>query len=203
MLFARCISRGVKRFAPGVFAGAPIYTPEEMNVDTDTEGYVVEGQIQNESSFQNEAGFKNDPGLKNGGGLKTEAGFEDTAKTGEIVEEQVEPEIEDPPADKPDPSDPYETCRAWLEEKGQTSLAIIADAAVMTGEYDDREHVRHALELGNDLDDSGEAVAPEMNKLYEMGLWGKNAAGEEFVDFRRTVGNTLMVYDALMKRKGY
>ena len=33
MLFARAISNGVKFFCPDVFAG-PVYTPEEMNVET-------------------------------------------------------------------------------------------------------------------------------------------------------------------------
>jgi len=40
MLFARAISRGARRFAPGIFGGAPVYTPDEMGVDTDEEGYI-------------------------------------------------------------------------------------------------------------------------------------------------------------------
>lgn len=40
MLFARAISRGARRFAPGIFGGSPVYTPDEMGVDTDEEGYV-------------------------------------------------------------------------------------------------------------------------------------------------------------------
>jgi hypothetical protein len=40
MLFARAISRGARRFAPGIFGGAPVYTPDEMNVDTDEDGYI-------------------------------------------------------------------------------------------------------------------------------------------------------------------
>jgi hypothetical protein len=41
MLFARCISRGTRRFAPGVFGGAPVYTPDELNIDTDEDGQVI------------------------------------------------------------------------------------------------------------------------------------------------------------------
>lgn len=41
MLFARAISRGARRFAPGIFGGAPVYTPDEMGVDMDEEGYTV------------------------------------------------------------------------------------------------------------------------------------------------------------------
>ena len=44
MLFARAISRGARRFAPGIFGGSPVYTPDEMGVDTDEEGY-IEAQI--------------------------------------------------------------------------------------------------------------------------------------------------------------
>ncbi len=32
MLFARCISNGVKWFCPDIFLGAPVYTPEELVV---------------------------------------------------------------------------------------------------------------------------------------------------------------------------
>ena len=40
MLFARCISRGARRFAPGIFGGSPVYTPDEMGVDTNEEGMI-------------------------------------------------------------------------------------------------------------------------------------------------------------------
>jgi len=40
MLFARAITRGARRFAPGIFGGSPIYTPEELGADVDEEGYI-------------------------------------------------------------------------------------------------------------------------------------------------------------------
>jgi len=40
MLFARAITRGARRYAPGIFGGSPVYTPEELGVDTDEEGYI-------------------------------------------------------------------------------------------------------------------------------------------------------------------
>jgi hypothetical protein len=40
MLFARAISRGARRFAPGIFGGSPVYTPDELGVETDAEGYI-------------------------------------------------------------------------------------------------------------------------------------------------------------------
>lgn len=42
MLFARAISRGVRRFAPDVTGGAPFYTPEELGAEEDRDGYVTE-----------------------------------------------------------------------------------------------------------------------------------------------------------------
>lgn len=47
MLFARALTRGARRYAPGIFGGAPIYTPEEMGVDTDEDGQIVQGEIVN------------------------------------------------------------------------------------------------------------------------------------------------------------
>ena len=41
MLFARAISRGSRRFAPGIFGGSPVYTPDELNAETDEDGYVT------------------------------------------------------------------------------------------------------------------------------------------------------------------
>lgn len=40
MLFARAITRGARRFASGIFGGAPIYTPDELGVEVDQEGYI-------------------------------------------------------------------------------------------------------------------------------------------------------------------
>jgi hypothetical protein len=40
MLFARAISRGARRFAPGIFGGSPVYTPDEMGVDVNEEGMI-------------------------------------------------------------------------------------------------------------------------------------------------------------------
>ena len=40
MLFARALSRGARRYAPGIFGGSPVYTPDEMGADIDPDGYV-------------------------------------------------------------------------------------------------------------------------------------------------------------------
>ena len=41
MLFARAISRGARRYAPGIFGGSPFYTPDEMGADVDEDGSVI------------------------------------------------------------------------------------------------------------------------------------------------------------------
>jgi len=43
MLFARAISNGAKWFTPGIFGGAPVYTPDELGADVDEDGNIVEG----------------------------------------------------------------------------------------------------------------------------------------------------------------
>jgi hypothetical protein len=40
MLFARAITRGARRFAPGIFGGSPIYTPEELGAEVNEDGYI-------------------------------------------------------------------------------------------------------------------------------------------------------------------
>lgn len=47
MLFARALTRGARRYASGIFGGAPIYTPDEMGVDTDEDGQIIQGEIVN------------------------------------------------------------------------------------------------------------------------------------------------------------
>jgi hypothetical protein len=46
MLFARCISNGVKWFCPDIFLGAPVYTPEELGATVDRDGTVIELPVQ-------------------------------------------------------------------------------------------------------------------------------------------------------------
>lgn len=44
MLFARALSRGQRRFAPDIFNGATVYTPDEMGAVTDAEGNVIDAK---------------------------------------------------------------------------------------------------------------------------------------------------------------
>lgn len=43
MLFARAISNGAKWYTPGIFGGAPVYTPDELGADVDEDGNIIEG----------------------------------------------------------------------------------------------------------------------------------------------------------------
>ena len=42
MYYSRCISNGAKWFTPDVFGGAPVYTPEELGAEVDSEGEMVQ-----------------------------------------------------------------------------------------------------------------------------------------------------------------
>ena len=70
MLFARAISRGARRFAPGIFGGSPVYTADEMGQDVDPEGYVeaviTEAAPRPAEVIVTELGYeaKNDNGAK-------------------------------------------------------------------------------------------------------------------------------------------
>lgn len=44
MLFARAMSNGVRWFAPDVFAGAPVYTPEELGANVNEDGDVIDAE---------------------------------------------------------------------------------------------------------------------------------------------------------------
>ena len=42
MLFARCISNGIRWYCPDVFSGNVTYTPEELGADVDADGNIIE-----------------------------------------------------------------------------------------------------------------------------------------------------------------
>jgi hypothetical protein len=46
MLFARALSNGQKWYAPDVFNGATVYTPDELGAVTDEDGNVIAGQFK-------------------------------------------------------------------------------------------------------------------------------------------------------------
>jgi len=46
MLFARALSNGQKWYAPDVFNGATVYTPDELGADVDDEGNIIQGSFK-------------------------------------------------------------------------------------------------------------------------------------------------------------
>jgi hypothetical protein len=42
MYFARAMSNGAKWFAPGIFGGAPVYTPDEFDISVDDGGEIID-----------------------------------------------------------------------------------------------------------------------------------------------------------------
>ena len=52
MLFARAISNGAKWYAPGIFGGAPVYTPDELGADVDEDGAIIEGSYTQASASE-------------------------------------------------------------------------------------------------------------------------------------------------------
>ena len=62
MLFARAISNGAKWYTPGIFGGAPVYTPEELGADIDVDGNVIDvtpAPTRTEATAMQEIGFDN------------------------------------------------------------------------------------------------------------------------------------------------
>ena len=158
MLFARALTRGARRYAPGIFGGAPVYTPEELGADVDPDGY-VEGEIIKDLA------------------QSSHEGYDWTSQTpnydkppvadypGDTIEEQVA-EFKD--NGKPT-SNKIADVWLWVEEKfvnDSINLGILADGLIMTGEYKAREHVANWLN------------GKECKSLRDAGL---------VVDFRRKV----------------
>ena len=46
MLFARAISNGAKWYTPGIFGGAPVYTPDELGADVDEDGEIISAEFK-------------------------------------------------------------------------------------------------------------------------------------------------------------
>lgn len=48
MLFARAISNGQKWYAPDVYNGVTVYTPDELGANVDEEGNIIEGKLSHD-----------------------------------------------------------------------------------------------------------------------------------------------------------
>ena len=70
MLFARCISNGVKFFCPDVF-DAPVYTPEEMGAEVDGDGNVIDVMPQTQQIVQEDSPIDAPVGVENNKRFRT------------------------------------------------------------------------------------------------------------------------------------
>jgi hypothetical protein len=52
MLFSRAISNGAKWYTPGIFGGAPVYTPDELGMEVDEDGVIIEGEYSQPAPVQ-------------------------------------------------------------------------------------------------------------------------------------------------------
>ena len=138
MLFARAISRGARRFAPGIFGGSPVYTPDELGADIDPEGYVVEVEpvVQGIGYEEPDTVAEANAEL-----LGHDGTAEAQASTGK------------PEPESSSGADAY----AWLDEKiknGRIPLGLVGDSVVVIGKYSSWTHVKSTLtpneETGNE-----------------------------------------------------
>ncbi len=163
MLFARAISRGARRFAPGIFGGAPVYTPDEMGADADEEGYVIEVEpVAKQAEPESTTKEPDSVAAANAELLGHDGTAEAQANTGKAKDlraetspqEQGKREEHRPKADN---GFTVEDRREWLKSKfknGNIELGIVGDAAAMTEHYNDWGHAKNTLtpneETGNE-----------------------------------------------------
>lgn len=76
MMFARCISNGVRTYCPDVFSGMLVYTPDELNATVGADGNVID--------------VNEDGSVKNAPAPAETTAKEAAAKDAELVEEQAE-----------------------------------------------------------------------------------------------------------------
>ena len=172
MLFARAISRGARRFAPGIFGGAPVYTPDEMSLEVDPDGFVniVEGEV----APTREMGSDN-------------TGINPVGP--EPVAEQPPDPVKAEPSDNGQLPDINKDPRAWLEaqcEKDQTLLGRVWKAVSATGKYTGWQHAKNAMTPNEKTGNEG-FVCPKGFKIE--------------AEQKITCAGAMNVYDWLMERK--
>lgn len=64
MLFARAIANGQKWYAPDVFNGVTVYTPDEMGASVDDEGNIIEAEVTQPMTYEQAAEMATQKGTK-------------------------------------------------------------------------------------------------------------------------------------------
>jgi hypothetical protein len=131
MNFARAITRGQKRFAPGVGGGAPLYTPDELGADTDEAGNIIEGEVIQRQPAPDPVAKANEMFFGDNGEPEPEAPEPDEAQQ---VKEQVAEALEE---------DDIDHFAAALQAPDLPTFAVHA-AEALDG-YKDNYHVVGAL----------------------------------------------------------
>jgi len=90
MYFARAISNGARWHTPGVFGGAPVYTPDEFDLDVDEDGMVIDSVAEDVTEkpdpeqIVKELGYE--PKKKNGNGRSWSAELVEAVVSTDTVE---------------------------------------------------------------------------------------------------------------------
>lgn len=168
MLFARAISRGARRFAPGIFGGSPIYTPDELGADVDADGNVLEGEIiaqQRPAPQQNVT----HPITNGKQPPSNEATIRNQANAAGISWEELN--------DRPVPIDnlKWEQWRGILEKNKKPTVTTVCSCVVNTGAYrSEGDALAAALELYPDAEKGTSLTTSQALKLFDdlYGVYG-------------------------------
>lgn len=143
MLFARTLTNGAKWYTPGVFGGAPIYTPEELGADVDEDGNIIDSTAVHVHHNGNGRVVISAPVVVEdgkGGDEIHDAEYVDLAAEAD-GEERNHSTVAD--------------IRAALEEYPRMTGFQVADHAIQTGKYNSRDHVESALKQHDGFNKSG------------------------------------------------
>ena len=180
MYFARAISNGARWYTPGVFGGAPVYTPDEFDLDVDEDGGVVIESVTTD--------------VQEPETIIKELGYDQFDKEPEPVKAKKARKVEEPKKKNGDRPYPPVVVRMKLAERADKHVAFETTSAqqkalrmalinVFAGD-DEAEDKRHTL-LQYLLDDpSTKNKTGEMFKaIYEDWLKVKqDADGQYHVD---------------------
>lgn len=160
MMFARCISNGVRTYCPDVFSGMLVYTPDELNatvgadgnvIDMDGDGNITNMPEQKKSSEREEAaqdgdsddkpGVPHDPSEQDGSEEVSSAHEPEPVDDDPITEEDIDQSAEQPaeePEEEPEPpiqvdDDLKEATVGMIEQLGLSGRGKIALVKDVTG----------------------------------------------------------------------
>lgn len=117
MMFARCISNGVRTYCPDVFSGMLVYTPDELNARVSADGMVIDMDV--------DGNITNMPEQKSSPKSEKEEAAVEVDPSNEGTEDHPDITSPDEPAEAAGPVDP-ETVETEPEEEAEP-LAVVDD----------------------------------------------------------------------------